>query len=252
MGQDEQQGDRQDLPGAGPLFPAASAEDLADRLADLARGLEEQEDVQTTLDTLVAAAAGTIPGAQHVSISAIRRRREVVTRASTDDLPRETDRAQYETGQGPCLDSLFEQQTARIPDMATETRWPQFTARARGLGAGSMLAVQLYVNGDDGDLGALNLLNEAPDAFDAESEHVALLFAAHAAVAMVGAQEQAQLRSALGTRDVIGQAKGILMERFKITPDQAFRLLAAASQQTNRRLSEVAEALTQTGELRPN
>jgi len=68
---------------------------------------------------------------------------------------------------------------------------------------------------------------------------------------MVGAEKQAQLRSALGTRDVIGQAKGILTERFKITPDEAFRLLTTASQQTNRKLSDVAEALTQTGGLRP-
>ena len=245
MEQDERQSGREDL-SAG-----STPHDLAEQLADLARGLEEQHDVQATLDALVAAAAGTIPGAQHVSLSSVRRRREVVTRASTNDLPRETDRAQYETGEGPCLDTLFEEQTVRIPDMAAETRWPQFTARARELGAGSMLSVQLYVNGRDGDLGALNLLNEAPHAFDAQSEHVALLFAAHAAVAMVGAEQQAQLRTALGTRDVIGQAKGILMERFKITPDQAFGLLTAASQQTNRKLSDVAEALTQTGELRP-
>ena len=245
MEQDERQSGREDLPaGAGP-------DDLAEQFADLARGLEEQKDVQATLDALVAAAAGTIPGAQHVSLSSVRRRREVVTRASTNDLPRETDRAQYETAQGPCLDTLFEEQTVRIPDLAAETRWPEFTARARELGAGSMLSVQLYVNGSDGDLGALNLLNEEPHAFDAESEHVALLFAAHAAVAMVGAEQQEHLRSALGTRDVIGQAKGILMERFKITPDQAFGLLSAASQQTNRKLSDVAEALTQTGELRP-
>ena len=251
MGQDEHRHEHQDLPRTAPSTSAAGGEeDLADRLADLARGLEEQHDVQTTLDALVAAAVGTIPGAQHVSISAIRRR-EVITRASTNGLPRETDRAQYETGQGPCLDSLFEHQTARIPDMAAETRWPAFAARAHDLGAGSMLSVQLYVNGEDGDLGALNLLNEAPHAFDAESEHVALLFAAHAAVAMIGADQQAHLRSALGTRDVIGQAKGILMERFKITPDQAFGLLTAASQQTNRKLADVAEALTQTGELRP-
>ncbi|SDQ54105.1 GAF and ANTAR domain-containing protein [Quadrisphaera sp. DSM 44207] len=229
--------------------PPADQDDLATQLADLARTLEQEDDVQATLDAIVQAVVATVPGAQHASLSSIERRREVITRASTSDLPRAVDHAQYETEQGPCLDTLFERQTARIPDVDAEERWPDFAARARQLGAGSMLAVQLYVHGEGGDLGSLNLLSEEANAFDEESEHVALLFAAHAAVAMVGAQEQDQLRTALGSRDVIGQAKGILMERFTITADQAFALLVRASQHGNRKLVDVAAALTRTGQL---
>lgn len=225
----------------------APNEDLADRLVELARGLQQHHDVDRTLQGIVEAAVGTVPGAQHASISAILRRREVRTRAATSDLARTVDQVQYELQQGPCLDALYELQTVRLPDLCEDQRWPLFSKRAHELGVGSMLAVRLFVEGDD--LGALNLMSEQPEVFDAEAEHVALMFAAHAAVAMSGAEEQAQLRRALGTRDLVGQAKGILVERFKITGDQAFRLLVQASQGTNRKLHEVAEDLVMTGEL---
>ena len=110
-----------------------------------------------------------------------------------------------------------------------------------------MLSFQLYVERDN--LGALNLYSADACAFDDESEHVGLLFAAHAAVAMAGARRQEQLTHAVTVRDLIGQAKGILMERYKITADQAFQVLARASQQTNRRLADVADELTQTGSV---
>ena len=221
---------------------------LAENLGDLARVLEQQDDLAGTLNAIVHAAVGTIEGAQHASISVISRRREVVTRAATDDLPRAVDQAQYDTGEGPCLDTLFEQQTARLPDLAAERRWPLFTVRARALGVGSMLAVRLYVRGE-ADLGALNLFSDQPHAFSQDSEHTALLFAAHAAVALAGAQQQDQLRAAMSTRDLIGQAKGILMERFKVTSDQAFLLLVRASQTSNRKLHEIAVELALSGEF---
>lgn len=111
-----------------------------------------------------------------------------------------------------------------------------------------MLAVQLYVTGEN--LGALNLHSTQIDAFDDESEQVGLLFAAHAAVALAGAQDHENLNTALTARDVIGQAKGILMERYKIDSHDAFRLLTDASQATNIRLRDIADQLARTGELR--
>ena len=220
---------------------------LADQLSELARTLQQEDDVQDTLDAIVRACVDTIPGAQHASLSAIQRRREVHTRASTDDLPRQLDHAQYETGQGPCLSTLYEQKTVRLTDVEAEQRWPDFTRRAATIGAGSMLVVQLFVEGED--LGALNLSNDQPNAFDDESEHVALLLASHAAVAMVGAQERHRLRQAISSREVIGQATGVLIERFKATPDQAFLLLVRASQHSNRKLRDVADELVRVGTL---
>ena len=223
--------------------------DLAHQLSDLARTLLEEPDVEQTLDAVVHAAVATIPGADYASISAIERRREVRTRAASADLPRRVDQAQYETQQGPCLDTLYEQETVRLDDLEREQRWPDFIAQARTLGVGSMLAVQLFVEGDD--LGALNLTSSDAGAFDAESENAALLFAAHAAVAMSSAQQQERLRKAVDTRDLIGQAKGILIERFRITGEQAFDLLVRASQRTNRKLHDIAEELVSTGDLPP-
>lgn len=199
----------------------APGNELAPLLSEVARSLQQELDVENTLQAIVDAAAEAVPGAQHVSISAVIARREVQTRASTDELPQSVDQAQYETGEGPCLDTLYEQRTARIPNMAAEERWPAFAARAQALGVGSMLSVQLFVKGED--LGALNLFNAEAEGFDEESEHVALLFASHAAIAMADAQEQDHLRQAIEFRDLIGQAKGILMERYKLTGDPRSR-----------------------------
>jgi GAF domain-containing protein len=220
---------------------------LAQRLSELARTLDAKEGLDETLKQIVQAAVGTVPGVQHASISSVQRHREVLTLAATGELPRAVDHAQYDSRQGPCLDSLFDEKTVRLSDLTTEHRWPDFIGRARELGVGSMLSVQLFVRSDG--LGALNLLSEEPNAFDDSSEHVALLFATHAAVAMSSEQSKEDLRTAVTTREVIGQAQGILMERFKITDDLAFRLLVRASQDTNRKLRDIAEQLTATGEL---
>jgi transcriptional regulator with GAF, ATPase, and Fis domain len=220
---------------------------LAERLAELARSLHEQPDVEETLTAIVTSAVATVRDAEHASISAVRRRKEVHTIAATGPLPREVDRAQYATQQGPCLDSLYDQATVRLPRLAEEQRWPDFVAAAAELGVGSMLAVQLFVAGDD--LGALNLFSTRVDAFDDEDERVALLFATHAAVAMADAQAAERLERAVSSRDLIGQAKGILMERFRITDHQAFLLLVRASQTVNSKLTTVAEELVSSGQL---
>lgn len=217
------------------------------RLSDLARTLQLEDSVDETLQAIVHAAVGTVPGAQYAALSVMERRRAIYTRAGTDELVFQVDQVQYDTGEGPCLSAVYEQQTVRLPDMTTEARWPQFTGRTAEIGVLSMLSFQLYVKEDN--LGALNMYSTEKQAFDDESEHIGLLFASHAAVAMSGAQEQEHLRKAVAARDVIGQAKGVLMERHKISADQAFSVLARASQQTNTKLVDVARSLTDTGQL---
>jgi GAF domain-containing protein len=222
--------------------------ELAEKLSELSRTLQNEHNLDSTLQAIVQAATGTVPGAEHASISSVVRRREVRTLAATGELPQLVDQAQYDTGEGPCLDSLYEHQTVRLDHLDTDTPWPTFAPRVRDIGVGSMLAIQLYVTGED--LGALNLHSTQPKAFNDESEQVGLLFAAHAAVALAGAQEQQHLHTALTSRDIIGQAKGILMERHKITAHEAFRLLVSASQTTNIKLHDIADHLTRTGVLR--
>jgi GAF domain-containing protein len=248
MGEDEN-GQR---PGRGKPSMAYTGEEagwneLAEKLGELARSMQDEKGLEHTLEAIVHAAAETVPGADEASITSVVRRREVQTIAATSPLPRSVDQAQYETGQGPCLSSLYEGQTVRLSDMRSEPRWPEFAARASELGVGSMLAAQLYVEGDN--LGALNLHSRQLDAFSNESEQVALMFAAHAAVAFAGAKAEEQMQTAVDSRDIIGQAKGILIERYKIGSHEAFRLLVVASQTTNIKLYDVAEYLVRTGAL---
>lgn len=223
--------------------------DVAVQLGDLARALNDQQNAQETLEEIVRTAVALIPGAEHAGIMMVVGKREVHTVAMDVDLVAEVDKIQFDTGQGPCLDALYEHRTVTVPELATERRWPRFAERAAGLGVGSMLSFQLYVAGDD--LGGLNLYAAEPGAFDEESQQVGLLFAAHAAVALANAKEQEHLTQAVHTRDVIGQAKGILMERYKINSEQAFTLLVRTSQNANVKLRDLADRLIHTGELKP-
>lgn len=222
-------------------------DDLAVRLSEVARTLQRRGTAQETLDGIVHAAVQTIPGARHAGVMSVVGKREVDTISATDDLPHKVDQVQFETGQGPCLTALYQDRTISVPDLGAETRWPRFAARARSLDVGSMLSFQLFVEGDD--LGALNLYAPEPHSFDEDSHHVGLLFASHAAVALAEAQQRDRLVQAAHTRDLIGQAKGILMERYKINADQAFSVLVRVSQQSNRKLRDLAEELATTGNL---
>ena len=220
---------------------------LAIRLGELARDLQHNDDPDSILQTIVAAAIELIPGVEEGSVSVVRGRKHVVSRAPSGELPVAVDAIETETGEGPCLDAAYQGITVRVSDMATEQRWPRFAKRAYEAGAASMLSFQLYV--EDDNLGALNLYARKPGAFTDKSEQIGLLVAAHAAVGYADAQKAEQLAEAIDTRDLIGQAKGVLMERFKITAEQAFLILARTSSETNTKLRDVADRLVATGEL---
>ena len=223
------------------------ADDLAARFSHLARALQQQDDPHSTLVEVVRAAVALIPGAEEGSISLVLGRQRVMSEAASGELPRVVDALQQEVGQGPCLDAAYLHELVRVPDMATAQQWPDFAPRALAAGAASMLAFQLYVEGDN--LGALNLYARSPHAFDEESEHVGLLFASHAAIAYDSARRRSLLHRSVATRQLIGQAQGILMERHKITDDQAFALLVRASQHSNVKLRDIAEQLVRSGAL---
>ncbi|GIF04968.1 GAF and ANTAR domain-containing protein [Actinoplanes siamensis] len=223
-------------------------EDLATALSEVARFLHSEHDEQSTLETIAAAAVDTVPGARHAGLMVVRRHREIETRAATDDVVRDVDQAQLDTGQGPCLEAVYQRKTVRLGDLTREKRWPVFAERAGGLGIRSMLSFQLFV--EDDSLGALNLYAPEPQAFDDDSEHIGALFAAHAAIALTGVRQQEQCGDATQVRDLIGQAKGILMERYQITADLAFGLLVQVSRGTGTKMVDVARHLADTGDLR--
>lgn len=221
--------------------------DLAGQLSELARSLQDEQDFESTLATMVTAALELIPGAAEASISVVEARRTISSHAPSSDLPLKVDRLQEKTGEGPCMDAAWEERIVRVPDFSSEGRWPAFAPAAARVGAQSSLSFQLWV--EDDNLGALNVYGAVPHAFDGESEEVGVLVAAHAAVAFADAKQISGLKEALATRDLIGQAKGILMERYKITDQQAFLLLTRASSRTSTKLRVVAEHLASTGNL---
>lgn len=239
----EVSGPRVRRPDAAARLPGG--DDLAVRLSESAREMQHRDNPEQTLRSVVAAAVALVPGADEGSISVISGRRQVQSEAASSEFARQVDALQQEAGQGPCLDAVYEQETVCVSDTSTDERWPKFCVRAHEAGAASMLALQLFVDGDN--LGALNLYAREPQAFDGESEHVGALFAAHAAIAFSAARRESQLRRAVSTRELIGQGQGILMERHKVSADQAFAMLIAASQQANVKLRDVADTLVHTG-----
>lgn len=235
------------MPSQNDTGTEQGMEVLAGQLSDLARTLQQEDAPEQMIEQIVTAAVLLIPGVEEGSISMVRKPRSVSALGASGNMPQVADRLQEETGEGPCLDAAFEHRTVRVPDMAHETRWPEFARRAHEAGVGSMLSFQLFVESDD--LGALNLYSKRTEAFDDESEHVGLLFASHAAVALAEMRKLENMSHAIETRDVIGQAQGILMERYTLSGRRAFAVLIRHSQDQNRKLRDVAQELVDAGEL---
>jgi len=178
------------------------------------------------------------------------------TVVSTGQLATDLDERQYERGHGPCLHAARTGELTEIPDTRADDRWPDYTPRAVEHGNLSSLSVPLHIDEKEQITGALNIYARRPDAFDEASRSVATRFAPYAAVAAgnlyayQSARDMAEnLQTALESRAVIDQAKGILMERHKLTADQAFQALAQASMHTNRKVRDVADDLVATGEF---
>ncbi|SEL73660.1 GAF domain-containing protein [Blastococcus sp. DSM 46786] len=225
---------------------SGSQERLGDAMSRVARQIQEEHgDVEATLQAIAASAIRIVPNAEECGTTYVIGRAKVESRAWTSDLPKSVDALQQRLGQGPCLDAVWEQEIVRVDDVAGDERWPEFGHHASGLGIGSMLCFQLFVDGDQ--LGALNLYSRTPGAFDDDCQEIGLMFAAHAAIALAGAQHEEHLRTGMSNRDVIGQAKGILMERHRLTADQAFAVLTRVSQDLNRKLVDIARELANTG-----
>ena len=214
--------------------------DLARSLADLALTMQDQAGTESTLEAVVKGAVEIVPGVRWAGVSMIEGR-TVTPRAPSDPLVARLDMLQTELDEGPCLCSLREHRTVLIDDMTTETRWPRFAAAAVEMGARSLLSFQLYVLQQN--LGALNLYGAEPGVFSEDSEFIGAIVAQHASIALFGAEAESQFEEALHSRDEIGQAKGIIMERFKIDSMAAFRLLVKLSQDANVKLSDIAHRL---------
>jgi GAF domain-containing protein len=175
------------------------------------------------------------------------------TAAFTGEMALALDEAQYEAGYGPCLDAAAAREVRAIADMSTESRWPEFTARAGGEGVRSSLSVGIPVA--ETVTGALNIYATAAHAFDADAVATAESFAGYAAVALANAHLYSttaalarQMAEAMSSRAVIEQAKGILIGQRRCSPEEAFQILSRASQAANRKLRDIAQGIVDSAQ----
>jgi len=216
--------------------------DLGEAMARAARTIHSPPSLEETLDTIATTAQVSLPGFDAVGISTVDKHGNVDTRAATGELVWELDRLQYELREGPCVDTLREANVVAAPKIRSDHRWPRYVPRAVDLGLQSQLAVRVYLD-DEGTLGGLNLYSTTSPELHPEAEHMAELFAAHAAIALGNAQELEELNTALTTRSIIGQAMGILMQKHTLDADGAFGLLIRTSSYTNVKVRVVAERM---------
>ncbi|SCK36332.1 GAF and ANTAR domain-containing protein [Streptomyces sp. WMMB 322] len=227
---------------------ADELDEFATGLAHMARDLLAQESVQKTLDRLVEYAVELVDGCEAAGVMTLENH-QVSTLATTSDVVRASDRIQGEVREGPCFDAARTlKEVYRIADMSTTVkRWPRYAPEARKLGIGSMMGFLLYT--EDDNLGALDLYSSKPKVFTPRSEHVGWLLASHAAVAFSSARTHAQMNAAMETRHSIGEAIGIVMERYHLDENQAFAVLKKSSQDRNIKLREIVRVVTETGEV---
>jgi hypothetical protein len=214
---------------------------LAEAMVDVSELLQEPAKLDETLELITRGTADTVPGILEVSISITRRDGTIDTLAPSGPLAVEADRLQYELHEGPCLDAALEEPVVIVNDLATDPRWPLFGPKVADLGIGSQVAFQFRA--EPHVRGALNLYAAEPGSIDQDAIHLGSLFAAQTAVAMGWARQEQSLTEALATRNQIGQAVGLVMERYSLDADRAFAFLVRLSQTSNTKLREVAAAL---------
>lgn len=222
--------------------------DLVVSLRRAAGELIEQRnlrDLDATLSAIVEAAVALVPGADAGGISMTEKGRVTSRNPSAPGVTK-LDQLQSELHEGPCISAMeepAEDGVVQADDLAGADgdRWPRFGPQAVEAGYRSVLSTQLAFA--EGVRAALNLYASEPHAFDEDARRTAALFGVQAATLLYGSREVGQLETAVQSRDIIGQAKGILIERYGVDDAEAFQMLIRASQDTNMKLVRVARWL---------
>jgi GAF domain-containing protein len=218
--------------------------DLAQRMAELARAVAAPRSVEEVLADVTAAAVELIPGTDTAGVLLIAKGGKFESLAGTSNLTYQLDDLQMKYKEGPCVEAAVDELIVRTDDFREEQRWPRYSAAVVEIGVLSGLSFKLYTS--DRTAGALNLFAFKPNAFDAEAESIGAVLAAHAAAAILASRQGQQLESALSTRDRIGQAKGIIMERYGVDDVRAFDMLRRLSQDSNTKLIDIAQRVIDT------
>lgn len=214
------------------------------RIAEMVREVNSDviPDIDTALSRLTHTAVECVPGVSAAGITVTERGRHIHTRAATDEYAVTLDDIQQRHGEGPCLSAARHHHTIRIEDLARDERWPRYRRDAlTQTPVRALLSFEVFTSRQT--MGALNLYAETPHAFPEEAEEVGLIFATHTAMAWSALLRDTQLRCALASRDIIGQAKGMLMERFGIDAVRAFELLTRLSQESNTKVIDIARKI---------
>ncbi|MGH2806023.1 MAG: ANTAR domain-containing response regulator [Actinomycetota bacterium] len=218
--------------------------EIVESLTELHDLLLSEETLQSTLDRVVALARAGCDSAGVTIVDDL----HASSAAATDDFTLKIDVDQYDNREGPCLQAVISEEVVMIEDIATETRWPSFTQTAARDGLGATLSLPLTAGGKT--IGALNLYAKTPRAFGDGDRALGMLMAGQAAVAISNARvyESAlklaeQLTEAIKTREIIGEAKGILMAQEGVSEDEAFDMLTRLSQNTNIKLRDIAQKI---------
>ena len=220
---------------------------IRDAITQVATMLHTPMTVDETLAAIVSAAQRTVPGFDHVGVSITHSGTgEIETRAGTDQLVWDLDTLQYELREGPCYDSITEHGVMVVEHARHAQRWPRYIPEAASRGLKAQLAVGIYEDGES--LGGLNLYSTGAETVDPDAVHIAELFATHAAQALGRSRAERQLNEAIESRQAIGQAIGIVMERYELSSHHAFQFLVRTSQTGNVKLREVAAELVRAAD----
>ena len=221
-------------------------------MATLLAGAQHRgtRDSRGTFREIVRVATRAVPGAQYAGLTMVGKKDGIRDVAATHPYVVALDDVQRSVQNGPCLTAASESHTVRVDDLSADERWPAYRASALELTPiRSILSFHVFAG--EHASGALNFFAEPPHAFAEEAVELGLIFATHTAIAWGMLRRDEQFRSALVSRDDIGQAKGMLMERFEVDAVRAFELLKRLSQETNTPLHEIARRVTSAREPRP-
>ncbi|OBG96407.1 histidine kinase [Mycobacterium sp. E3251] len=226
------------------LSDPSSRHELAMRMAELARDTAAPRSLDQVLTDVTTAAVELIPAADVAGVLLIKGGEDFESFADTHSLAAELDKLQHDFNEGPCHDAALKQTIVRTDDLRNEPRWPSYAPAAVERGVLSSLSFKLYTA--ERTAGALNLFSYRADVWDTEAETIGTVFAAHAASAIMASRHGQQMQSALSTRDRIGQAKGIIMERYGVDELRAFDLLRRLSQESQVKLIDIAQRVIDT------
>ena len=226
---------------------------LSQSLSAMASAILGEESLAATLDLVVSLAMSALPDLYGASVT-LAATRQLKTLSATSQTVNDIDAQQYEARRGPCVEASATGIVQHAVGAVATERWPEFGAASAAQGIASVLSTPLTIS--ERTIGALNLYGLAEDTFGESATRMASAFARHAAAVLSNAVSIADaeatnrnLAEALATRQIIGQAMGIIMARERCSTDRAFEVLRLASQRTNRKVREIAEQIVHSTEL---